>query len=179
GHPAVLAVDRRHRLRGLPLPETHRPARKADSHIRSSLHIAGKQILFRPLQRLVFRRRCALARSGIVEGRRRRGYRRRIRQRLGTAGGVVRDDRAQTAIGPDLPLCIHHDHRCFCAAHALVREKLKHMAGLAMLSVVIWLPILAGLAVLFTGSDRNANLARWLALTGAIAGFIVALPLYS
>jgi NADH-quinone oxidoreductase subunit M len=41
------------------------------------------------------------------------------------------------------------------------------------------LPILAGLAVLFTGSDRNANLARWLALTGAIAGFIVALPLYS
>jgi len=53
------------------------------------------------------------------------------------------------------------------------------MAGLAMLSTVIWLPILAGLAVLFTGSDRNANLARWLALTGAIAGFIVALPLYS
>jgi len=53
------------------------------------------------------------------------------------------------------------------------------MAGLAMLSTVIWLPILAGLAVLFTGSDRNANLARWLALIGAIAGFIVALPLYS
>ena len=53
------------------------------------------------------------------------------------------------------------------------------MSGLAMLSTVIWLPILAGLAVLFTGSDRNANLARWLALIGAIAGFIVALPLYS
>ena len=52
------------------------------------------------------------------------------------------------------------------------------MAGLAPLSTVIWLPILAGVAVLFTGSDRNAGLARWLALIGAIAGFAVALPLY-
>ncbi|MEO8158978.1 MAG: NADH-quinone oxidoreductase subunit M [Betaproteobacteria bacterium] len=52
------------------------------------------------------------------------------------------------------------------------------MSGLALLSTVIWLPILAGVAVLFTGSDRNANLARWLALAGALAGFVVALPLY-
>ena len=52
------------------------------------------------------------------------------------------------------------------------------MSGLALLSAVIWLPILAGVAVLFTGSDRNANLARWLALAGAVAGFIVVLPLY-
>ena len=52
------------------------------------------------------------------------------------------------------------------------------MTGLAPLSTVIWLPILAGIAVLFTGSDRNAGLARWLALTGAVAGFVVALPLY-
>ena len=52
------------------------------------------------------------------------------------------------------------------------------MTGVALLSTVIWLPILAGIAVLFTGSDRNANFARWLALAGAIAGFVVALPLY-
>ncbi len=52
------------------------------------------------------------------------------------------------------------------------------MPGLALLSTVIWLPILAGIAVLFTGSDRNANLARWLALASAVAGFVVALPLY-
>ena len=52
------------------------------------------------------------------------------------------------------------------------------MSGLATLSTVIWLPILAGIAVLFTGSDRNANFARWLALAGAVAGFVVALPLY-
>ena len=52
------------------------------------------------------------------------------------------------------------------------------MTGVALLSTVVWLPILAGIAVLFTGSDRNANFARWLALAGAIAGFFVALPLY-
>jgi NADH-quinone oxidoreductase subunit M len=52
------------------------------------------------------------------------------------------------------------------------------MNGVA-LSTVIWLPILAGIAVLFTGSDRNANLARWLGLAGAIAGFVAALPLYA
>jgi NADH-quinone oxidoreductase subunit M len=52
------------------------------------------------------------------------------------------------------------------------------MTGFALLSTVIWLPILAGVAVLFTGSDRNAGLARWLALAGAVAGFVVALPLY-
>ena len=44
------------------------------------------------------------------------------------------------------------------------------MTGVALLSTVIWLPILAGVAVLFTGSDRNAGFARWLALAGAVAG---------
>ena len=53
------------------------------------------------------------------------------------------------------------------------------MGANTLLSTVIWLPILAGIAVLFTGSDRNARLARWLALAGAIAGFLVALPLYA
>jgi NADH-quinone oxidoreductase subunit M len=48
----------------------------------------------------------------------------------------------------------------------------------ALLSIVIWLPIVAGLIVLCTGGDRNASAARWLALLGALAGFVVALPLY-
>ena len=38
----------------------------------------------------------------------------------------------------------------------------------SLLSVVIWLPILAGVAVLLTGGDRRAVLARWLALAGAL-----------
>ncbi|MDP2879433.1 MAG: NADH-quinone oxidoreductase subunit M, partial [Sulfuricella sp.] len=49
----------------------------------------------------------------------------------------------------------------------------------SLLSLVIWVPIAAGVAVLATGSDRNAGLARVLALIGAIAGFIVSLPLYT
>ena len=53
------------------------------------------------------------------------------------------------------------------------------MFGLAPLSTVIWLPIVAGLIVLLAGSDRNAAVVRWLALIGAIAGFVVALPLWT
>ena len=51
--------------------------------------------------------------------------------------------------------------------------------GSTLLSWVIWLPILAGMIVLATGNDRNAYLARILALIGAIAGFVVAIPLYT
>ncbi len=46
------------------------------------------------------------------------------------------------------------------------------------LSIVIWLPIAAGLVVLAVG-DRNAQTARVLALVGAIAGLVVALPLWT
>ena len=52
-------------------------------------------------------------------------------------------------------------------------------AGLPLLSLVIWVPIAAGVAVLATGSDRNAGFARILALIGALAGFIISLPLYT
>ncbi|MDP2830435.1 MAG: NADH-quinone oxidoreductase subunit M [Sulfuricellaceae bacterium] len=48
-----------------------------------------------------------------------------------------------------------------------------------LLSLVIWLPIIAGLLVLATGSDRNAGYARIIALIGSIAGFLVSLPLYT
>ncbi|MEZ5618454.1 MAG: NADH-quinone oxidoreductase subunit M [Rhodocyclaceae bacterium] len=53
------------------------------------------------------------------------------------------------------------------------------MTGLPLLSLAIWLPIVGGLLVLATGSDRNARLARPLALAVAVAGFLVTLPLYA
>ena len=52
------------------------------------------------------------------------------------------------------------------------------MTGMPLLSPAIWVPILAGIIVLATGSDRNAPLARTFALLGAIAGLLVTLPLY-
>ncbi len=51
--------------------------------------------------------------------------------------------------------------------------------GLPVLSVVIWLPIIFGILVLATGNDRNAPLARIIALVGALLGFLVAIPLYT
>lgn len=48
-----------------------------------------------------------------------------------------------------------------------------------LLSLAIWIPIIAGLLVLATGSDRNAPLARMLSLVGAIAGLAVTIPLYT
>ncbi len=52
------------------------------------------------------------------------------------------------------------------------------MPGFSPLSIVIWLPMLAAVAVLLTGSDKNAAIARWIALAGSVAGFLVALPLW-
>ena len=49
----------------------------------------------------------------------------------------------------------------------------------ALLSLSIWVPILAGLVVFATGNDSNARLARVLALIGALAAFAVTLPLLS
>ena len=49
--------------------------------------------------------------------------------------------------------------------------------GSMILSLVIWVPIVAGLAVLAIG-DRNVRIARWVALIGALAGLAVALPLW-
>ncbi|MGH8726652.1 MAG: NADH-quinone oxidoreductase subunit M [Burkholderiales bacterium] len=53
------------------------------------------------------------------------------------------------------------------------------MFDLPLLSTVIWLPIVFAGLILATGGDRNAKLARWLALVGSIAGFLVAIPLYT
>lgn len=46
-----------------------------------------------------------------------------------------------------------------------------------ILSLAIWVPVLCGIIVLFTGSDKNANAARWLALLGSIVSFLVTVPL--
>ncbi|WP_028449162.1 NADH-quinone oxidoreductase subunit M [Chitinibacter tainanensis] len=48
-----------------------------------------------------------------------------------------------------------------------------------LLSLAIWLPVVAGLVVLATGGDKNAPVARWLALIGALASFLVTIPLYT
>ena len=52
------------------------------------------------------------------------------------------------------------------------------MTGLPLLSIAIWLPIVGGLLVLATGTDRNAGLARLIAMVVAVAGFLVTIPLY-
>ena len=46
-----------------------------------------------------------------------------------------------------------------------------------ILSLAIWLPIIAGLVVFATGGDRNAAFARMLALIGSVASLVVTLPL--
>ena len=47
------------------------------------------------------------------------------------------------------------------------------------LSLAIWVPILAGVAVLALGGDRRAPLQRQVALAGSILGFLVTIPLYT
>jgi NADH-quinone oxidoreductase subunit M len=53
------------------------------------------------------------------------------------------------------------------------------MYALPLLSLAIWIPIVFGVLVLATGSDRNAPLARIIALVGAVLGFVATLPLYA
>jgi NADH-quinone oxidoreductase subunit M len=48
-----------------------------------------------------------------------------------------------------------------------------------LLSLVIWIPIAAGLLVLAMGGDRRAPLQRWIALAGAVLGLLVTIPLYT
>lgn len=53
------------------------------------------------------------------------------------------------------------------------------MAGIPLLSLAIWIPILGGLLVLAVGgNDRNAPLARVTSLFAAALGFAVTLPLW-
>src|SRR5882672_1729509 len=50
------------------------------------------------------------------------------------------------------------------------------MASLPLLSLSIWLPIVAGVAALAVRGDERA---RWIALAGAVLGFLVTIPLYT
>jgi NADH-quinone oxidoreductase subunit M len=48
-----------------------------------------------------------------------------------------------------------------------------------LLSLAIWVPIVAGLLVLAARGERNAPMQRSLALIGALLGFAVTIPLYT
>jgi NADH-quinone oxidoreductase subunit M len=50
---------------------------------------------------------------------------------------------------------------------------------MGLLSVAIWLPILAGVVLLALGRDEQAPTVRWMALIASVAGFLVTLPLVS
>ena len=49
---------------------------------------------------------------------------------------------------------------------------------MGLLSLAIWTPIVFGVVLLALGRDDQARTVRWVALIGAIAGFLVTLPLY-
>jgi len=48
-----------------------------------------------------------------------------------------------------------------------------------ILSFSIWVPVLAGIAVLFTSNDNKPDTTRWVALIGGLAAFLVTIPLYT
>ena len=50
---------------------------------------------------------------------------------------------------------------------------------MGLLSLAIWMPIAFGVILLALGRDEHAGVVRWLALVGALASFLVTLPLYS
>ena len=49
---------------------------------------------------------------------------------------------------------------------------------MGLLSLAIWTPIAFGALLLALGRDEQARAVRWIALVGAIAGFVVTIPLY-
>ncbi len=50
---------------------------------------------------------------------------------------------------------------------------------MGLLSLAIWTPIAFGVVLLAWGRDEQARMVRWVALIGALASFLVTLPLYS
>ena len=48
---------------------------------------------------------------------------------------------------------------------------------MGLLSLAIWLPIVVGAVLLAVGRDEHAGIVRWIALVGAVASFLVTLPL--
>ena len=50
---------------------------------------------------------------------------------------------------------------------------------MGLLSLAIWMPIAFGVLLLALGRDDQARTVRWVALAGALASFLVTLPLYT
>ena len=50
---------------------------------------------------------------------------------------------------------------------------------MGLLSLAIWMPIAFGAVLLALGRDEHARMVRWVALIGALASFLVTLPLYT
>ncbi|MES2946593.1 MAG: NADH-quinone oxidoreductase subunit M [Pseudomonadota bacterium] len=50
---------------------------------------------------------------------------------------------------------------------------------MGLLSLAIWMPIVFGVVLLAIGRDDQARSVRWIALIGALASFLVTLPLYN
>lgn len=50
---------------------------------------------------------------------------------------------------------------------------------MGLLSLAIWMPIAFGVVLLALGRDEHARMVRWVALIGALASFLVTLPLYA
>ena len=50
---------------------------------------------------------------------------------------------------------------------------------MGLLSLAIWVPIAFGAFLLLLGREGQVGLVRWLALVGALASFLVTIPLYS
>ena len=50
---------------------------------------------------------------------------------------------------------------------------------MGLLSLAIWLPIAFGVLLLVLGRDEQAPVVRWIALAGALASFLVTIPLYT
>ena len=46
-----------------------------------------------------------------------------------------------------------------------------------LLSLAIWIPVAFGILLLAVGRQENAAMARWIALIGAVAGFLVTIPI--
>ena len=50
---------------------------------------------------------------------------------------------------------------------------------MGLLSLAIWTPIAFGVVLLALGRDEQVQMVRWIALFGAVASFVLTLPLYS
>lgn len=48
----------------------------------------------------------------------------------------------------------------------------------SILSILIWLPVIGAITVLATGGDKNANIARFVAIMVAVANLLLCIPFY-